>query len=125
MKKLRTLLAWSSGKDCAWALHAVRQEGKYEIAGFLTTVTEPYDRISMHGVRTELLEAQAKSLGLPLHKIMIPSPCSNEAYERAMGVTLSRLKVEGVRSIVHGDIFLQSVRDYREKKLSEIGMKAI
>jgi len=125
MAKPKVIIAWSSGKDSAWALHVIRQEGRFEVAGLLTTITEPYDRVSMHGVRTELLEAQARSLGLPLHKIMIPSPCSNDAYERAMGVTLSRLKVEGVNRVVHGDLFLQSVRDYREKKLSEVGMEAL
>jgi uncharacterized protein (TIGR00290 family) len=125
MAKQKALLAWSSGKDSAWALHVLRQAGEVEVVGLLTTVTEAYDRVSMHGVRTGLLRAQAASLGLPLHKIMIPSPCSNEQYERAMGVTLSRLKVEGVRAVVHGDIFLESVRKYREEKLSGIGIEAL
>jgi len=106
-------------------LHVLRQADEVEVVGLLTTVTEAYDRISMHGVRSELLEVQANRLGLPLHKIMIPSPCSNAHYEKAMGVTLSRLKVEGVRAVAHGDIFLESVRKYREEKLSEIGMKAL
>lgn len=125
MKKVKALLAWSTGKDSAWARHVIRQKGEVKVTGLLTTVTGPYDRVSMHGVRTELLEAQAKRLNLPLHKIEIPSPCSNEAYESAMGVTLARLMGEGVRAVVHGDIFLESVRRYREEKLAQIGMNAL
>lgn len=125
MAKLKALLAWSSGKDSAWALHVLRQAGEIEVTGLLTTITGPFGRISMHGVREELLEAQAESLYLPLHKITIPHPCPNEAYESALRVALGEAKDAGVTAVVHGDIFLQSVRDYREKRLAEIGMKGL
>lgn len=125
MSKQRALLAWSSGKDSAWALHVVRRVGEIEVSGLLTTITEPYSRVSMHGVRTELLEKQAQSLGLPLMKILIPAPCSNEDYESSIRAILEQAKSEGVSAVIHGDIFLQSVREYREKKLAEIGMEAL
>ncbi len=125
MAKLKALLAWSSGKDSAWALHLLQQAGEVEVTGLLTTITGPFDRISMHGVRVELLEAQAASLGLPLHMIRIPHPCSNEAYEAALRSTLEEAQGAGVSAVAHGDIFLQSVRDYREKRLAEIGMEAL
>ena len=125
MSKLKALLAWSSGKDGAWALHALRRSGEAEVAGLLTTVTAPYDRVSMHGVRTGLLEVQAERLGLPLHKILIPDPCPNEAYESAMRTVLESEKSRGVTHVVHGDIFLESVRKYREEKLAGIGMGAL
>ena len=125
MTKSKALLAWSSGKDSAWALHVVREAGEVEVTGLLTTITGPFGRISMHGVREELLEAQAASLNLPLHKITIPHPCSNEAYESALRGALEEAKEAGVTAVVHGDIFLQSVRDYREKRLAQIGMVAL
>jgi len=125
MTKIKALLAWSSGKDAAWALHATRQSTEVEVIGLLTTITGPFKRISMHGVRTELLEAQALSTGLPLHKIIIPHPCPNEAYESALRETLEKARKEGVTHVIHGDIFLQSVRDYREKRLAETGMSAL
>jgi uncharacterized protein (TIGR00290 family) len=125
MAKLKTLLAWSSGKDSAWSLHVLRQAGEVEVTGLLTTITGPFGRVSMHGVRAELLEAQAASAGLPLRKIVIPHPCSNEAYESALRCALEEAKGAGVTAVVHGDIFLQSVRDYREKRLGEIGMEAL
>jgi uncharacterized protein (TIGR00290 family) len=121
----KALMAWSSGKDSAWALHLVREAGEVEVAGLLTTVTAPYERVSMHGVRTELLELQALRLALPLHKILIPAPCPNEAYESAMRAILEEAASGGVTAVIHGDIFLRSVRDYREKRLAEIGMKAL
>ncbi len=125
MKKEKALLTWSTGKDCAWALHVLSQSREVEVVGLLTTITGPYERVSMHGVRTELLEAQARRLLLSLRKIIIPSPCSNEAYESAMGECLAAARDEGVRAVVHGDIFLESVRKYREEKLAQIGMKAL
>jgi uncharacterized protein (TIGR00290 family) len=125
MAKPKVLLAWSSGKDSAWALHELRRAGDVEVEGLLTTITGPFGRISMHGVREELLEAQAESLGLPLQKIVIPHPCPNEAYESALRCVLEEARDAGVTAVVHGDIFLQSVRDYREKRLGEIGMEAL
>lgn len=125
MSRPKAWIAWSSGKDSAWALHLVWQAGEVEVAGLLTTITEPYSRVSMHGVRVELLEAQARSLGLPLHQIMIPDPCPNEVYESALRDMLENAKAGGVTCIVHGDINLVDVRKYREEKLAGIGMSAL
>lgn len=117
-------LSWSSGKDSAWALEVARRDERLEIVGLLTTVTEPFGRVSMHGVRQELLEAQADSVGLPLHRVPIPFPCPNEAYERAMRSALERAKSQGVTTLVFGDIFLADVRAYRESQLSQAGFRA-
>ncbi len=125
MSRPKALLAWSSGKDSAWALEVLRDSGEVEVAGLLTTITGPFDRVSMHGVRSELLEAQAERLGLPLRRILIPHPCSNDAYETALRDVLLSAKSGGVSCVVHGDIFLGSVRAYREEKLASIGMSAL
>jgi uncharacterized protein (TIGR00290 family) len=119
-------LAWSSGKDSAWALHRVRQncgaagggEFAFEVVALLTTVNRTHRRVAMHAVRESLLEMQAAAAGLPLVKVPIPSPCSNEVYERAMSETMERAKAEGVRHVIFGDLFLQDVRTYRERQLA-------
>lgn len=121
----KVLIAWSGGKDSARALHEILASGRYEIAALLTTVTEDYDRISMHGVRRILLERQAESLGLPLEQVMIPRQASNEIYEARMADTLKRYKAAGVASVVFGDIFLEDLKEYREKNLAGLGMKGI
>lgn len=123
--RTRAWLSWSSGKDSAWALREVRRDGAYEVAGLLTTVTDAYDRVSMHGVREELLEAQAASIGLPLHKVQIPSPCPNETYEEAMARALDLAAAEGVRAMVFGDLFLEEVRAYRETRLARRGFRGV
>ena len=122
MPRSRAWLCWSSGKDSAWALHVVRGRGEVDVVGLLTTVTEPYDRVSMHGVRTEVLAAQARAAGLPLDRVPIPAPCPNDVYEAAMGRALDRATRQGVTHMVFGDLFLEDVREYREKQLSGTGI---
>jgi uncharacterized protein (TIGR00290 family) len=115
-------LAWSSGKDSAWALHTVRCSGEFEVVALLTTVNRTHARVAMHAVRESLLEIQAASAGLPLVKVPIPSPCSNEVYEQAMGEAMSLARAAGVRHIIFGDLFLADIRAYREKQLASCGM---
>jgi uncharacterized protein (TIGR00290 family) len=121
----RAVVSWSSGKDAAYSLHEVRRAGAVEVVGLLTTVTETYGRVSMHGVRETVLDAQARATGLPLYKVPIPSPCPNEVYEKAMGSMLVRLRSDGVRRIVFGDLFLEDIRSYREEKLRGTGIEPI
>src|ERR1700704_2807348 len=102
MKKC--MVSWSSGKDSAWMVHVLRQRPDIELAGVLTTVNEVYQRVAMHAVRVELLQAQADALGLPLWKIPIPSPCSNEDYERAMTAAVGRAVAEGFTHVAFGDL---------------------
>lgn len=122
ISKPRAWVCWSSGKDSAWALHIERQHGEVEVTGLLTTVTEPYNRVSMHGVRDEVLCAQAEAVGLPLVRVPIPAPCSNGAYEAAMGEAIQRARAEGVTSMIFGDLFLEDVRRYRETQLAGTGI---
>lgn len=119
------LFCWSGGKDSAMALDELRRDREFEIAALLTTVTEPYNRISMHGVRRELLERQADALGLPLEVVLIPAACTNEIYEAQMEAALQRFKSRGVSRVAFGDIFLQDLREYRERNLARVGMQAI
>src|SRR3990167_2987 len=121
----KALFAWSGGKDSVMALYEFRETYSYEIAALLTTVTEDYDRISMHGVRRVLLEQQAESLGFPLGKIYITKNSSNEEYEAKMKDKLMLYKGKGILSVVFGDIFLEDLRKYREENLAKIGMKGI
>lgn len=121
----RILFAWSGGKDSALALHTVLQGGEYQVAGLLTTVTEEYERISMHGVRVALLERQADSLGLPLKIVRLPTPCNNGEYERRMRTTLEEYLAQGIQAVAFGDIHLQEVRAYRERNLAQLHMRAI
>ena len=119
------LLCWSGGKDSAMALHTLLQQQKFRVAALLTTVTEGYDRISMHGVRRELLLQQAESIGLPLHEVRIPPQCVNPIYEARMEQALRLFYDQGVRKVAFGDIFLEDLRAYREKNLARIGMAAL
>jgi uncharacterized protein (TIGR00290 family) len=121
----KAVVAWSSGKDCAWALHTVRSQAESEVVGLLTTVTAPFSRVSMHGVRTEVLEAQARALHLPVHSVPIPHPCPNEVYAAAMSRVLTELGHEGVTQIVFGDLFLEDVRAYRERQLKDTGFSPL
>jgi uncharacterized protein (TIGR00290 family) len=118
------LFCWSGGKDSAMALHAVLQTD-VRVVALLTTVTEGYERISMHGVRRELLARQAQSIGLPLHEVRIPQKCGNPIYEARMEEALRVHYANGVRSVAFGDIFLEDLRAYREKNLARIGMTAL
>ncbi|MBF7091658.1 diphthine--ammonia ligase [Flavobacterium sp. ALJ2] len=124
MKKT-ALFNWSSGKDSALALYKIQQDKKFEISCLLTSVNEQFQRISMHGVRVELLEQQAKSIGLPLEIMQIPEMPTMEVYEEVMSRTLAKLKNKGVKYSIFGDIFLEDLRKYREDKLLDIGFEAV
>jgi uncharacterized protein (TIGR00290 family) len=123
--KPRLWLSWSSGKDSAWALHALRRQDEYEIAGLLTTINETASRVAMHAVRETLLERQAAAAGLPLIKVAIPYPCPNEAYEAAMADAMARAKREKVAAVAFGDLFLEDVRRYRVEKLAPTGIAPV
>ena len=123
MKKI--LFCWSGGKDSAMALYQIQKNKKYQVASLLTTVTEDYERISMHGVRRTMLEKQALSLDIPLHEVFIPKSCSTEEYGARMKEALERFKQQGVEDVAFGDIFLEEVRQYREENLAKAGMKGI
>ncbi len=119
------LLSWSGGKDCSMALHELRRKGELEVVAILTTVTEGYERISMHGVRKMLLNEQAESLGLPLEMIRIPQNSDNLQYESRMKETLEKYLKKGMKRVAFGDLFLEDVRSYREDRLGEIEMSAV
>src|SRR5881394_1108570 len=114
------LFCWSGGKDSAMALHALLQREQFRVTALLTTVTEGYERISMHGVRSELLLRQAEAIGLPLHQVRIPPQCVNAVYEARMRDALLSQKERGVRSVAFGDIFLEDLREYRERNLARV-----
>ena len=118
----KALIAWSSGKDSAFSLHEVRRAGQYDVVGALTTVTETFARVSMHGVREEILRAQLDAVGLPATIVPIPYPCPNEVYEARMEAALAAAKQNGITHIVFGDLFLEDVRAYREQKLAGTGI---
>jgi uncharacterized protein (TIGR00290 family) len=118
----KCLISWSSGKDSAWMVHVLRQHPDVELAGLLTTINESAQRVAMHAVRTDVLQAQAQSLGLPLWQVPIPSPCPNDEYERAMAAAVSRAVAEGFTHVAFGDLFLEDVRRYREARLAGSGL---
>jgi uncharacterized protein (TIGR00290 family) len=118
----KALIAWSSGKDSAWALHEARRMNEFDIVGALTTVTDSFARVSMHGVREELLLAQLDAAELPAIIVRIPYPCPNEIYEREMAKAVSDAKVRGVTHIIFGDLYLEDIRAYREKNLAGTGI---
>ena len=124
-KKQSVVLSWSGGKDSAMAAYHLLASQKYDIAALLTTVTEEYDRVSMHGVRRELLERQADSLAIPLHKLMIPKDCTNEIYESRMNEAFSHFKSQGITKIAFGDLFLEDVKQYRDERLAQAGMTGV
>jgi uncharacterized protein (TIGR00290 family) len=119
---VKALLAWSSGKDSAWTLHVLRQQGEVEVAGLLTTLNQTHDRVAMHAVRRRLLLAQAEAAGLPVTVVPIPHPCPNEVYEAAMEQALAGAKAQGVQAVAFGDLFLEDVRRYREERLAGTGI---
>lgn len=119
------LLSWSSGKDSAWALHVLRGEPGTEVMGLLTTLNERVDRVAMHAVRRELLEAQARAAGLPLWTVPLPWPCSNAEYETRMSSMVERARAEGITHVAYGDLFLDDVRDYRVRQLSGTGIEPL
>jgi uncharacterized protein (TIGR00290 family) len=120
----RVFLAWSSGKDCAFALHVLRERG-VEVTGLLTTISDASDRVAMHAVRGDLLRAQADAVGLPLLEVRIPSPCPNEAYEAAMAEGLATARAQGITAVAFGDLFLEDVRRYREERMAGTGLRAL
>ncbi len=121
----KVILSWSGGKDAALTLYELRQSKKYVVSALLTTVTEEYDRISMHGVRRVLLELQTQAVGLPLEKVLISKDTSDEEYGLKMQEVLEKCLAAGISSVAFGDIFLEDVRKYREDNLSKIGMEAV
>jgi uncharacterized protein (TIGR00290 family) len=121
----KVLFAWSGGKDSTLALYEIQQDKKYEVVSLLTTITDGYERVSLHGLRRTLVEQQAKSLGLPIQEVFIPKLCSNEEYESKMRQILTKFKQAGISQVVFGDIFLEDVRKYREDNLSKLEMKGL
>jgi uncharacterized protein (TIGR00290 family) len=119
---LKAILSWSSGKDSAMTLYRVLKSKEFEIVCLLTTITDRFHRISMHGVREDMLDAQGRSLDYPIEKVMIPYPCPNQVYEEKMRNVLSVWKSKGVRHIIFGDLFLDDIRKYRVEKLAQIEM---
>ena len=122
---MKALLAWSSGKDSAWSLHVLRQQGGVEVAGLLTTVNETFGRVAMHAVRRELLEAQARAAGVPLRTVAIPHPCPNEVYEAAMAGALAEACAAGIEAVAFGDLFLEDIRRYREERMAPTGLRPL
>src|SRR4030042_919165 len=123
--KEKVIVAWSGGKDSALALYEILKTGGFDVDKLLTTVTQDYDRISSHGVRSVLLEQQANALGFPLEKMFISKGASDAEYETALLKVLERQRDNGVSSVVFGDIFLEDVRKYREKLLMKVGMNGL
>jgi uncharacterized protein (TIGR00290 family) len=124
-RRPRTLASWSSGKDSAWMVHELRMRGEHDVAGLLTTCNSDARRASMHGVRLELIEAQARALGLPLQAVPLPYPCSNEDYEARMRDAVQRAAAEGFTHAAFGDLFLEDVRAYREARLAGSGLTPV
>jgi uncharacterized protein (TIGR00290 family) len=119
------LLSWSGGKDSSLSLHALRSLPDFEPVGLLTTVTAEYDRVSIHGVRRELLKRQADSIGLPLHEVPIPKDCSNQVYEDRLSAVLRKIRAEGIDHVAFGDLFLEDIRAYRERQMAALGLTPV
>jgi uncharacterized protein (TIGR00290 family) len=122
---MKILHSWSSGKDSAWALHVLNQQHPGAVAALLTTVNETMDRVAMHGVRRDVLEAQARATGLPLIVVKIPHPCPNEIYEARMREAVSAAVADGFTHASFGDLYLEDVRRYREEKLEGSGLRPL
>jgi uncharacterized protein (TIGR00290 family) len=122
MTTRKTLLSWSSGKDSAWALHVLSRRPDLEIVGLMTTVNQLYQRVAIHAVRLELLKLQAEAVGLPLHIIDLPSPCSNAEYEAVMKTFVVASREQGIECMTFGDLFLADIKEYREAKLAGSGI---
>ncbi len=122
---MKAMISWSSGKDCAFALHEVRQLKMFEVVGALTTMTETFGRVSIYGVRDDILRAQLEAAGLPPLIVPIPYPCPNAIYEERMTVALASAKEQGVTHMIFGDLFLEDVRSYREAKLEGSGITPV
>ncbi|WP_022948145.1 Dph6-related ATP pyrophosphatase [Methylohalobius crimeensis] len=118
-------LSWSSGKDSAWALHVLRQTSTDRVTGLFSVVNERFDRVSMHATRVELLRLQAEAVGLPLQTIHLPDPCPNHRYDAIMGGFVADCAAQGTNSFAFGDLYLEDVRQYREKQLAGTGVEPI
>jgi uncharacterized protein (TIGR00290 family) len=125
LPRAKALISWSSGKDSAYALHEILRAGEFAVVGALTTVTETFGRVSIHGVRQEILRAQLDAVGLPPTIVPIPYPCSNETYEARMGEAVAGAVRDGITNIIFGDLFLEDVRLYREQKLAGTGLTPV
>jgi uncharacterized protein (TIGR00290 family) len=122
---MKILVSWSSGKDSAWMLHVIRSEGLGDVGGLLTTINEAANRVAMHAVRTELLQAQAEAAGLPLMTVRIPHPCPNEIYEAQMAAAIASAKAQHFTHVAFGDLFLEDIRRYREERMIGTGLVPI
>ncbi|WP_440059337.1 diphthine--ammonia ligase [Thermogladius sp. 4427co] len=122
---MKIALSWSGGKDSTLALYFLKKSGVFQVEYLITTITKDYDRVTMHGVRRELVERQAESLGIKLIEVYIPAHCSNEEYEEIMGNVVKELRDKGVEGFAFGDIHLEDVRRYREKNLEKAGVKGV
>lgn len=120
---MKILVSWSTGKDSAWMLHMINQQYPKAAAGLLTTTNQAFDRVAMHAVRRELLEAQAGAAGLPLHVVPLPWPCSNAQYEAIMRDAIAGFVADGFTHVAFGDLFLEDVRKYREDRLAGTGLE--
>jgi uncharacterized protein (TIGR00290 family) len=119
---MKILLSWSSGKDSAWTLHVLNRRHPGAVAALLTTVNEAFDRVAMHGVRREVLEAQARAARLPLRVVSIPDKCPNDVYEQRMGAAVAAAVADGFTHVAFGDLYLQDIRRYREERLTGSGL---
>src|SRR6187551_78583 len=122
---MKILLSWSSGKDSAWALHLLNLKRPGSVGALLTTVNESVDRVAMHGVRREVVEAQARAAGLPLRIVPIPHPCPDAVYEARMQVAIEQAVADGFTHAAFGDLYLEDVRRYREKQLAGSGLRRL
>jgi uncharacterized protein (TIGR00290 family) len=122
---MKILVSWSTGKDSAWMLHTLNQQYPKAAAGLLTTTNEAFDRVAMHAVRRELLNAQASAAGLPLHVVPLPWPCSNAQYESIMTQAIDGFVADGFTHVAFGDLFLEGVRKYREDRLAGSGLEPL
>jgi len=118
----RALLSWSSGKDSAFALSVLRERGDVDVVGLVTTFNEAAGRVAMHGVRRDLVEAQARAAGLPIWPVPLPSPCSDDAYEERMRTVVGRARAERIEAFAFGDLYLADIRAYRERQLAGTGL---
>jgi len=123
--KPKALLSWSSGKDSAWTLHVLREQGDVDVVGLLTTINVAHDRVAMHAVRSELLRKQADAAGVELFTVPIPWPCGNDEYEARMAEAVERAKGSGIEHIAFGDLFLEDIRRYREDRLRGTGINPV
>lgn len=121
----KIIVSWSSGKDSAWMLHQLLQDPAWEVVGLFTTLNQEAERIAIHGVRAELLRQQAHAIGLPLSEIGLPFPCDNASYEAAVGAFLGEQKKLGIEAVAFGDLFLDDIRQYRERQLVGTGLEPV